>query len=203
MEQGPTASLGGRAGPATPRACGKLMRQTRPARTMGMVDWQMLEGIGGVATAIAVIIAVTFGILQFRQMETQRRQAATQHYLASVSTPQVVNAVQRLLKLPDDAPPEMIASDPQLRQELVYLDWAMEGAGLFVYNRAADLHDVDRIMGGFTRGVWRKVRRYVEAERADWPNFGEWWQWLVERMDEDPAPGKREGAHVAFRSWRR
>lgn len=175
----------------------------RAARAMGMVDWQMLEGIGGVATAIAVFIAVVFGMVQFRQIEAQRRQAATQHYLSAISTQQVIDAVPRLIKLPDDAPPEMVASDPALRQALVNLDWAMEGIGVFVYNRAADLHDVDRIMGGFTRDVWRKIRRYVEAERSDWPNLGEWWQWLVERMDEDPAPGKKTGAHIAFRSWRR
>jgi hypothetical protein len=44
-----------------------------------MVDWQMLEGIGGVATAVAVIIAVGFGIVQFRQLESQRKLTATQH----------------------------------------------------------------------------------------------------------------------------
>ena len=162
----------------------------------------MLEGIGGVATAIAVIIAVAFGIVQFRQVESQRRQAATQHYHAAFANPEVIDAVQRLLKLPDDAP-EMIASDSKLHQEVIHLMVVMESVGALVYNRAADLHDVDRTMGGFTRGVWRKIRRHVEAERVDWPSYGEWWQWLVERMDEDPAPGKREGAHIAFRSWRR
>jgi hypothetical protein len=158
-----------------------------------MVDWQMLEGIGGVATAITVIIAVVFGMVQFRQIESQRRQAATQHYLGALTDAQVIGAVQRLLKLPDDAHPEAVASDAKLQEEVVHLDWVMEQVGLFVYSRAADLHDVDRVLGGFTRDVWRKVRRYVEAERAHWPNFGEWWQWLVER----------EGAHIAFRSWRR
>jgi hypothetical protein len=123
--------------------------------------------------------------------------------LAAFSNPQVISAVQRLLKLPDGAPPEMIDSDDQFRREVVHISWVMEGVGLLVFSRAADLHDVDRSMGGVARGVWKKLRPYVERERAYWPNFGEWWQWLVERMDEDPAPGKQQGAQVAFRSWGR
>lgn len=168
-----------------------------------MVDWQMLEGIGGVATAAAVIFAVVFGVVQYRQFEKQRRQAAANAYLANLTTPQVLQAVLRIMRLPDDAPAEQIASDAQLSHDVVSLGMAIEGVGCFVHARTADLHDVDRMMGGFVRSAWRKVRPFAEQQRASWPNFGEWWQWLVERMDEDPAPGKQEGAHVAFRSWRR
>ena len=32
--------------------------------------------------------------------------------------------------------------------------------------------------------------------------FGEWYQWLAERIDEYPAPGKTVGAPVAFKDWR-
>ncbi len=174
-----------------------------PAQTIGMVDWQMLEGIGGVATAIAVIIAVAFGIVQFRQAESQRRQAATQHYLTAFTSPGVAEATQRLLALPDGTPAHTIASNPQLVRDVVTLDWVIEGVGALVYARVIDLHDFDRIAGGFIRGGWRKVSPFVEAERAKWPNLGEWWQWLVERMEDDPVAGKREGAPIAFRNWKR
>ena len=168
-----------------------------------MVDWQALEGIGGLATAFAVIFAVVFGIVQFRQFEAQKRQAATQYYLAAFTQPDVTYAVQRIMSLPNDAPPQSITSDPQMRNDIIALGFVIESVGSFVYTRTVDLHDVDRIAGGFIRGAWRKVRLFVEAERAAWPNIGEWWQWLVERMEEDPVAGKVEGAHVAFREWKR
>jgi hypothetical protein len=45
------------------------------------------------------------------------------------------------------------------------------------------------------------LRLWVEAERADNrnPNVGEWWQWVYEPLEADPDPGKRSGAHVAYR----
>ena len=168
-----------------------------------MVDWQMLEGIGGVATAAAVVFAVLFGVVQYRQFERQRRQAAANAYLANMLMPDVVSAIQRIMRLPDDAPPQQIASDSQLTHDVVSLGFAFEGLGSFVHARTVDLHEVDRMTGGLIRGAWRKVRPFVEWQRGSWPNFGEWWQWLVERMEEDPAAGKKEGAHLAFRSWRR
>jgi len=32
--------------------------------------------------------------------------------------------------------------------------------------------------------------------------FGEWFQWLAERIDEYPAPGKDVGAPIAFKDWK-
>ncbi|MBI2079004.1 MAG: hypothetical protein HYT80_11675 [Euryarchaeota archaeon] len=168
-----------------------------------MVDWQMLEGIGGVATAAAVVFAVVFGVVQYRQFERQRRQAAANAYVANFMMPDVVSAIQRIMRLPDDAPPEQVAPDAQLSHDVVSLGFAIEGVGSFVHARTVDLHDVDRMAGGLIRSGWRKIRPFAEQQRATWPNFCEWWQWLVERMEEDPAAGKQEGAHVAFRSWRR
>lgn len=58
-----------------------------------------------------------------------------------------------------------------------------------------------RTVGGWVRGSWTRLRRWVEAERAESrnPNVGEWWQWLYERLEADPDPGKAQAAHVAYR----
>lgn len=168
-----------------------------------MVEWQALEGIGGVATAVAVVLALVFGLAQIRQAERARRQAVTTQMLTNLLAPHVIEALERLMRLPDDAPPETFRDDAELRQAFLAFGFAVEAMGLLVYERTADLQAVDRQMGGIVRTSWRKVRRYVQAERATWPSMGEWWQWLVERMDEDPAPGKAQGAHVSFRDWRR
>lgn len=168
-----------------------------------MVDWQMLEGIGGVATALAVIVAVIFGYAQYRQAELQRRQAATHEYLANFTKRESVDAIQRMMQLPDAAPPEILERDETLRRDIIAMAFAIESVGALVYSRTVDLHEVDRVAGGFIRDGWNKVKPFVEHQRTTWPSLGEWWQWLVERMEQDPAPGKSVGAHVAFRDWKR
>lgn len=170
-----------------------------------LVDWQALEGIGGIATAIAVVVALAFGIAQVRLMAAQRRDLAATQVLAQMTGPDVLDALDRVLALDSDTPAHTIRSDPDLRKAVMMLDFRYEIAGTMVYDRTISLHAVDRYMGGVCRETWKRVRPYIEAERARLgnPSMGEWFQWLVERMDEDPAPGKREGAHVAYRGWRR
>lgn len=169
-----------------------------------MVDWQALEGIGGVATAIAVVVAVVFGVVQSRIMAAQRRELAVFEPLRQMLAPSFVAALDMISQLPDDAPAEEIARDPQMRQAIVQAYFVFEMAGMMVHDRILPLHDADRMFGGMLRTSWRKVRRYSEweRERLGSPSVAEWFQWLYERMEADPAPGKHEGAHVAFRGWR-
>ena len=70
-----------------------------------------------------------------------------------------------------------------------------------VFERVVDHRLLDRMVGGAVRGTWRRLRRWVEAEREESriPNVGEWWQWLYERLEADPDPGKARGAHIAYR----
>ena len=79
--------------------------------------------------------------------------------------------------------------------------WASEMFGSIVFEGAVDLHTLDRSNGGWIRGCWLRLRRWVEAGRAaeDRVNVGEWWQWLYERLEADPDPSKSLGAHVFYR----
>lgn len=48
------------------------------------------------------------------------------------------------------------------------------------------------------RGTWQKLHPQVAAERQlRGLHFAEWYQWLVERMEEFPAPAKKVGAYEA------
>ena len=50
----------------------------------------------------------------------------------------------------------------------------------------------------------QEVRAWVESERAVTQNVnvGEWCQWLYELLEANPDPGKKQGAHVAYRGRR-
>jgi hypothetical protein len=62
-----------------------------------------------------------------------------------------------------------------LRGAVLQLDFVFETAGVMV-------HD----------GVLPPHTPKSERERMNRQAAGEWWQWLVERMDKDPAPGRKE-----------
>jgi hypothetical protein len=73
--------------------------------------------------------------------------------------------------------------------------------GAIVYEGVVDLHTLDRMHGGWIRACWLRLHRWIEAERANTGNAstGEWWQWLYQRLEADPDPSKKLGAHVAYR----
>jgi hypothetical protein len=76
--------------------------------------------------------------------------------------------------------------------------------GMMVYNRMTPLRTLDLLVGGNVRGCWIRLQKYVESERRAQkiPAYGEWFQWLAERLEEYPQPEKEAGAHIAFSTWR-
>ena len=110
-------------------------------------------------------------------------------------------AVGRILKLPDDADPQVIRSDPALLEAAMLVYFACEMWGSIVFEGVVDLHTLDRMVGGWVRSTWVRLRRWIASERIDnrSPNVGEWWQWLYDRFEADPDPGKALGAQVTHR----
>ena len=163
-----------------------------------MVD---LNQLADLATALAVVIGVVFGLIQLRQAISARRDLAAVDIVRTIQTQEVRRAVERILKLPDDADPKLIREDAALLQAALAVDSACEMWGCMVYENVVDQRMLDRMVGGMIRATWRRLRRWIEAERiaSRMPNVGEWWQWLYERLEADPDTSKAKGAHVAYR----
>lgn len=169
---------------------------------VGAID--LTTALDGV-TALAVVIGVVFGLVQLRQAVSNRRGHAAFDIVRTVQTQEVRRAVERVLNLPEDADPETIRNDPDMLEAALAVDSACEMWGSMVFEGVADSHMLDRMVGGWVRGTWRRLRQWVKAERVDAgnPNVGEWWQWLYELLEADPDPGKSEGAYVAYRGRHR
>lgn len=157
-----------------------------------------------VIVALAVVLGVGFGLAELRHAARNRRDHAAVDIVRTVQTQEVRRAVNRVLNLPVDVDPEVIRGDPAMVDAALAVDSACEMWGSMVYEGVVDLHMLDRMVGGWIRGSWSRLRRWVEAERADNqdPNVGEWWQWLYERLEADPDPGKTQAAYVAYRGKR-
>ena len=154
-----------------------------------------------VAATLAVVIGVVFGIAELRRAVRNRHDQAAIEVVRSVDSPEIQRAVEKILQLPDDADPELVRGEQNVRDAALLVYWAGEMFGSIVYERVVDLHTLDRMHGGWLRATWLRLRRWIEAERIDRrnPSTGEWWQWLYERLVADPDPAKALGAHVTYR----
>lgn len=161
--------------------------------------------LANLATALTLVGGLIFGVIQVRHARQQRQDAVVLAIMQTLQTPEVARPARAIMNLPPDVATERIVGDPELRATADQVILFFEGWGLMVHSRLVDLHALDRAGGGAVRGSWRRLRGYVEwqREQSHDVSFGEWFQWLAERMHEDPAPGKAEGAHVAYRNWSR
>jgi hypothetical protein len=160
--------------------------------------------VANLATSVAVIVAVVFGLAELRRATRDRRDRAAVEIVRSIQTQESFRAVGRIMNLPDDADPELIRSDAATVDAAMLVYFACEMLGSMVFERVVDLHTLDRMVGGWVRATWVRLRRWIESERVEDrnPNVGEWWQWLYEQLEADPDPGKTMGTHVAYRGRR-
>lgn len=162
-----------------------------------------ISEIANLATALAVIVGVVFGILQLRHMAQTRAILASAELVRAMQTPDFTNGVTVIGRLPDGADPAAVNGNPETLAAALHVGHVLECLGVLVYHRILPLHLVDDLLGGYIRMCWRKLGPQVEARRKELGvYYGEWTQWLAERLMEHPSPGKLEGAHVSHRAWR-
>ena len=154
-----------------------------------------------IVSAVAIVAGVVFAVVQLRQSDRDRRDAAAVTVVGTVQTQEVRQAVRTILALPDRVDPNVINDDPNMLEAALAVDSACEMWGSMVYEGVVDHQMLDRMVGGWVRATWSRLSLWVETERdeLDSPNVGEWWQWLAEILEDDPDPGKKLGAHVAYR----
>lgn len=153
-------------------------------------------------SAVAIVAGVIFAIVELRQASQDRKDAAAVTVVGTVQTQEVRQAVRDILALPQRVDPDIVRNDPALLEAALAVDSACEMWGSMVFEGVVDHRMLDRMVGGWVRGTWSRLGAWVESERAelDSPNVAEWWQWLVEALENDPDPGKAVGAHVAYRN---
>lgn len=164
-----------------------------------------VDSIIDIVSAIAVVIGVWFAVIQLRQSNIQRKDHAAVDIVRTVQTQEVRQAVRLVFTLPHDAEPALINDSKEMLHAALAVDSACEMWGSMVYEGVVDHKMLDRMVGGWIRGTWVRLRVWVEHERvaAGNDNVGEWWQWVFELLEADPDAGKQIGAHVAYRGTRR
>lgn len=164
-----------------------------------------LNTVANVSTALAVLAALVFGILQIRQMERKRRDTVAVEAVRTVQSEHIGSAVQTVLSMPDELSEKVVAkAGPEAIRALATVESAFDTLGWLVYRRVVGLHEIEDLWGGEIRAIWTKVKALALARRETTGSnrHFEWTQWMVERMDQYPSVGKRAGAFVSHRDWK-
>jgi hypothetical protein len=165
-----------------------------------------LGTIANVATAAAVIIGLVFGIAEIAHARREREERGAFEVVHAMLTPEWMRSMAIVQSLPDAIPAADLEADPKKLEAAVSVGIILETLGYSVYRRLVPLVVVDDLIGGTVRVAFRKMRGFIEFDRArvgsqkSW----EWFQWLTERLEEH-VPGKTTlalGAHQAHRNWR-
>ncbi len=155
------------------------------------------------APSLAVIVAFVFGVLTIRQWQRTRYLSAAAELVRTMQTAEFTRSIARIVELPENADAEALLADREVMAAFYAVSHVFESLGVLVYHRLLPLHLVDHLCGGYVRASWKRVRPIVIERRGTLgAMFGEWYQWLAERIEQYPAPGKDVGAPVAFREWR-
>jgi hypothetical protein len=165
-----------------------------------------LAGVVDVLTVVALVGGFLFAAFEWRGSRREHRRQSQILLLRSFDSPEFLKAMRRLLALPDG----LSRSDVEARlgedgsDLLWYWLGSMESIGIHVYNREIGIRLVDQSFGGPVIVIWRKLRGYVDAVRAEVgrDSMHEWYQWLVERLETLEREEGRTAAHLLHTDWR-
>lgn len=161
--------------------------------------------LANVATATAVVTGLIFGIVEIRHARREREERAAYEVVHAIMTPEWIRSIVLVQSINEHIAPEELEGDRKLVDAAHSVGIILEALGYAVFKGIVPLRVADELVGGSVRVAWRKMRGYVEFERArsgsqkSW----EWFQWLAERLEEFPGPATLErGAHEVYRHWR-
>ena len=165
-----------------------------------------LSTLANFATAVAVLIAVTFGLIEMRRARRDREERAAFAAVKALMTPEWMSSSMIVASIPEGTPAEQFENDPRILEACLKIATIMEGIGYSVFTRIVSLSVADDLVGGMARVAWRRFQPFVEAERVrtGTQKSWEWFQWLAEQLDRNSASktSLKVGAYVAHRDWR-
>lgn len=158
----------------------------------------------GILSALAVFAGLVFNGLQVRHAGEQRRLQAAGEIMHSFQTRDFIRAAGALWEQPEDLSAEAVRKSPELMDAILTVGVVYETLGVLVHRRIVPLDMVQDVMGGAAVYMWRRSKRYIEAERVRQQRASvfEWFQWLAERLEEHAGGAKAVGAQVAYKDWK-
>ena len=122
--------------------------------------------IANIATALTVLIAVAFGLIEMRRARREREERAAFSAVKAILSSEWIKSMIVVHSIPDGSTASGSEAEPRVPEAVHSLGVILEGLGYSVFARIVPLHVVADLVGGTIRLAWRKLRPSVEAERA-------------------------------------
>ena len=113
-----------------------------------------LSTIANLATALTVLTAVGFGLLEMRRAREEREERAAFAAVQAIMTPVWMNSIVIVQAIPEGASAADIEADPRVLEATHNIGITLEGLGYAVFARIVPLKVVDDLVGGTVRVSW-------------------------------------------------
>jgi len=163
---------------------------------------QTYAAIADIFSALTILIGGVFAAVQYTEYRRRTRNAAAAELCRRFAEPELARAVNLIRRLPDDTTLEEFRKlPPEYEQAAQLVGMSFETMGLLVFRNMASFSMIQDLTGGLLLMMWRKLRVWMEDTRREQGSarFGEWVQWLAERLDELEA--EKVPAYEAHRDW--
>lgn len=164
----------------------------------------MLADFAGIVGGLAVVSAVIFAAIQIRQLQRQRRDSAAIELMRILQAPQFVQAFLILGQVSNGMSAKKLRGmGREYEEAAMSMVNTYETIGLLVFRNTVSFQTVREVSGGILVSLWGKLHVWVSDVRHEQRSerFAEWFQWLVERINEQEAKAPTEPAYKRFTGW--
>ena len=173
-------------------------------RALVMVELSDYAAIAEIFSAAMIVlggIVAAFEVIEFRR---RRRDEAAVELCRRFAEPELGRAVALIRRLPDGISREEIrAMDNEYEEAALIVGMTFETMGLLVHRNIASFRMIQDLTGGLLLTMWKKLEVWIEGTRQaeGSPRFGEWVQWLAERVEDREADIRP--AYEVHANWNR
>lgn len=168
-----------------------------------MEHLQTIAAMAEIFGALTIVVGGVFAVFQLMEFRKRRKYQVAAELCRQFSDPQFGRAITLIRMLPDGVPVDALREmDPEYEEAAQVVGMAFETMGLLVYRNLASFHLIQELSGGLMLTVWRKLEVWITTTRVESgnPRFGEWMQWLTERVAEHES--SMVPAYEAYAHWR-
>jgi hypothetical protein len=167
------------------------------------MELEQIANVVEILGVLALIAAIIFGWIQVRQHRNDTRNAALMALASSFEDQEFTDAYMRVTSLDENIRLDELRELGEVYERAALrLGMKFETVGLMIYKGYVPIDALEDLVGGAALAIWEILNQYVEDMRVErrHPTFMEWFQWLIERLQER---GKSESlpAHVAYKDW--
>lgn len=161
--------------------------------------------IAEILGAVTVVFGVAFGVIQLRHYRRQRADLAAIELVKTFQGRRFTSAIRHVFELPVGcADEDLTRYGPAMEDAAMTVSTTIEAIGVMVHQRMLDIETARSLMGGFVIGAWQRLACWIRQRRdaLDRQDFGEWFQWLAERLTELTDRDQRQPAYLRERAWK-